>query len=182
MEYVEKLAAFDLDDTLYMGNSHFEILNAYYNTHFFTSVFMRAFGKFFPNTRLKFFNLFYNRIPNEFRHRFLLPYRQDVIRIFNEKKRSGYKMIIVSNAPLDLLMSAARNLNVEYISAETSKKSIAIQERFVFEYLFVCTDNKTDLDIISMANEAVITCRKKDKDFFSRSLPEKNVRFCFNDK
>lgn len=182
MEHVGKLAVFDLDDTLYIGNSHFEILNTYYSTRFFTSIPVRALGKFFPKMRLKFINLFYKRIPREYRQHFLLPYRQDVLRLFNKKKQFGDRVIIVSNAPIDLLQAAARDLGVEYVSANVGEKAVTVQKMFDFKQLFVCTDNKTDIDLLSISNEAIITCKKKDQAFFCKVLPNVNYHFFFHDR
>lgn len=181
MEHVEKLAVFDLDDTLYVDNSHFAILNTYYHTHFFTSIPMRALGKFFPVLRLRFINLFYKRIPHNYRQHFLLPYRQDVLALLNKRKRAGDRVVIVSNAPIDLLQAAARDLNVEYISARVSRKAVSVQENFMYKHLFVCTDNKTDIDLLNIADEAIITCRRKDKTFFCNSLHNSNYSFYFRD-
>ena len=181
MENVEKLAVFDLDDTLYIDNSHFAILNTYYHTQLFTSIPMRALGKIFPALRLRFVNLFYNRIPRTFRQHFLLPYRQDVLTLLKERQKAGDKVIIVSNAPIDLLQAAARDLNVEYISAKVKEKAISVKKNFNYKYLFVCTDNKTDIDLLSIANEAIITCRKKDKAFFCNSLLNSNYSFRFRE-
>lgn len=181
MECVEKLAVFDLDDTLYVDNSHFVILNTYYCTHFFTSIPIRALGKFLPALRLRIINIFYKRIPCDYRQHFLLPYRQDILTLLKKKEKAGYKAVIVSNAPIDLLRAAALDLHIEYISAEVGRKAISVQKNFSYKHLFVCTDNKTDIDLLSIADEAIITCRKKDEAFFCNALHNSNYSFYFRD-
>lgn len=176
---ITKLAVFDLDDTLYQSNSHFSILNQYYHTHFFTSVPIRALGKFFPKVRLWFINLFYQKIPINYRQHFLLPYRRDVLHILEEKRAEGYIAIIVSNAPGDLVKAPAADLKMDYLLAGVNQKANELEKRYKYEKLFVCTDNKTDLDLLSIADEAVLTCRKKDVKFFNRKMASYHCKYKF---
>ena len=62
MKKVVKLAVFDLDDTIYNGNSHFLLLNNYYKTNFFTSIFIRVLGKISQRGRMVICNKFYDYI------------------------------------------------------------------------------------------------------------------------
>jgi len=176
---VEKLAIFDLDDTLYQGNSHFEILNEYYHTRVFTGIFIRALGKLFPAFRLRLINIFYEHIPIEQRQKFLLPYRQDVLQLLCAKQAEGYEAIIVSNAPKDLLLSAAQDLGLQYISARAHEKAKTICNEIKYNHLFVCTDNKTDTDLLNIADEAVITCKNKHKEYFVKKLKNTDVKYKF---
>ncbi|MBE6091990.1 MAG: hypothetical protein E7201_02245 [Selenomonas ruminantium] len=172
-----KIAVFDLDDTLYAGNSHFAILNQYFNTNIFTSFLARVIGKLFPSLHLKLAYYFYNKIPQEYKKKFKLSYRLDVLDLFKEKQQNGYYIIIISNAPLELLKTAAVNLQVEYMRSGVGEKSSCLKEKFTFKKLFVCTDNVTDLDLLNIADEAVITCPLGKRDFFIKRVKHKNYKF-----
>ena len=155
----EKIAVFDLDDTLYKGNSHFLCLNEFYRTSIFTSILARLLGKFFPIIHLRIVNYFYDKLPYEYKCIFKLPYRNEVIRLFKSKQQDGYQVVIVSNAPIELIKNAADDLQVEWLKAGIGEKSVCLQEKIACQELFVCTDNKTDLDLLNIADEAVITCK-----------------------
>ena len=182
----EKIAVFDLDDTLYQGNSHFFCLNEFYKTNIFTSILARFMGKFFPETHLKIANYFYNKIPFEYKCVFKLPYRKEVVKLFKSKQQAGYQVIIVSNAPIELLKNAADNLQVEWLKAGVGEKSLCLQKKFTFQELFVCTDNKTDLDLINIADEAVITCKPSKRRYFIERVKCNKYKFiedvCNNEK
>lgn len=173
----EKIAVFDLDDTLYSGNSHFAILNHYYNTKFFTSISARFLGKFFPALHLKVAYYFYHRIPQADKCKFKLPYRIDVLNLFKQKQQAGYHVVIVSNAPQELLKTAADELDAEWLKAGIGGKADCLKNNYVFGTLFVCTDNKTDLDLLNIADEAVITCPMRHRNFFNAKLKHKNYKF-----
>ena len=174
---VDNLAVFDLDDTIYDGNSHFALLNYYYHTKIFTSFVMRAFGKIFPSLYMKLCYWAYNKIPQSDRYGFVLPYRQEVIKLMHEKLNAGYALVIVSNAPADLLQTAGDMLNVLAIRAEFGGKAEVVAERFCYKRIFVCTDNKTDIDLLKIADEAVITCKKEDRRYFEKRLNGKKYQF-----
>ncbi len=173
----EKVAVFDLDDTLYQGNSHFLCLNEFYKTKIFTSIPIRCLGKLFPKLHLHIANYFYHKIPDEYKITFKLPYRNEVIKLFKEKQEAGYHTIIISNAPIELLRTAADDLYVEYLKAGIGEKSNCLHSKFEFQELFVCTDNKTDLDLLNIANEAVLTCRPNKRKFFIDHVKCKNYKF-----
>lgn len=174
---ISKLAVFDLDDTLYVGNSHFEILNRHFHTSFFTSLIYRAIGKFFPSIAMKLANVMYEKIPVPERKQFLLPCRSDVMSILRQKQEEGYIPVIVSNAPIELLQSAALYFRLDYYQAGAGEKGRIVQENLTYDTLFVCTDNKTDIDLIDLANEAVLTCKQRHKPFFRAHLKKDNYRF-----
>lgn len=91
MKKVVKLAVFDLDDTIYNGNSHFLLLNNYYKTNFFTSIFIRVLGKISQRGRMVICNKFYDYIPKEIKSKFSLPYRADVLELLRKKKKRDGK-------------------------------------------------------------------------------------------
>lgn len=174
---VNKLAVFDLDDTIYDGNSHFMLLNMYYNTSFFTSIPIRILGRFFPKLRMLICNKFYSYVPLNVRKTYELPYRDDVMNLFHQKQNEGWMIVIASNAPDDLLQNAANHLNVRAFRADFSQKATVISENFNYRKLFVCTDNKTDIDLLQLADEAVITCKEKDIPYFENKLKHENISF-----
>ncbi|WP_026765889.1 haloacid dehalogenase-like hydrolase [Selenomonas ruminantium] len=173
----DKIAVFDLDDTLYQGNSHFLCLNEFYKTKIFTSIIARCFCKFFPIAYLRFANYLYDKIPYEYRSTFKLPYRNEVIKLFKKKQKTGYQMLILSNAPIELLKTAANELHVDYLKAGIGEKSRCLHAEFEYQELFVCTDNMTDIDLLNIANEAVITCRPSKRGFFTKRVKCKNYKF-----
>ncbi len=177
MNKSKKIAVFDLDDTLYEGNSHFLCLNKFWKTNLFMSIPFRALGKFFPKLHLRLANYFYRKIPYEYRCKFRLPYRDDVLRLFLSKKRAGYHMLIISNAPIELLRTAANDLQTDYFKADIGKKAECLRKNATYQELFVCTDNKTDLDLLDIANDAVITCRPAKRTYFIERVKCKNYKF-----
>ena len=177
MKKVSKLAVFDLDDTLYDGNSHFMLLNAYYKTTFFTSIFMRILGRLLPGVRMLICDYFYYRIAGSIRRNFSLPYRPDVMQLLHKKQQGGWTAVIVSNAPDDLLQGAAARLKLQALRAGFNQKARVVRDCFEYEEIFVCTDNKTDIDLLELADEAVITCRSRDNEYFTKRLGNKKIEF-----
>ena len=175
--YCEKIAVFDLDGTLYKDNSHIEILCSYYETNFFKRVPFIALGKISSKIQLKIMNLMYERIPCEIREKFILQFSPMVLKILKEKIDKGYFPLILSSAPFDLIKSAADCLKIEFYQCVAGKKSDALLQRFRFNQLFVCTDNRTDLELINLADEAVITAKKKHRDFFVKKIKGGNYIF-----
>ena len=173
----KKIAVFDLDDTLYNGNSHFAILNQFYRTKLFTSILARGIRKLFPTLYLKIAYYYYDKIPNNYKCSFKLPYRNEVLNLFKAKKEDGYHVIVISNAPIELLKTAAKDLQVDWLRAGIGKKSNCLVEQFDFQELFVCTDNITDLDLLNIADEAVITCKVSKRKFFINHVKCKKYKF-----
>ena len=103
--------------------------------------------------------------------------KDDFLNILQEKKREEYLILIVSNAPEELLINAAKNLNVEYLSAPPYLKGDVLKLKYSYKYLFVCTDNKSDLDLLLLSDDAVITCKNRHKPFFEKKLKNKKYYF-----
>lgn len=172
MKYFDKIAVFDLDDTLYKGNSHIEWLCSYYGTSFFKSLFFRAIGRLAPWLQRYIIWELYERVDDKKKKDFILPFRKPVIDILREKQKEGFHPVIVSNAPLQLLVNAASVLQIEFLSAKVNNKGKQFTSAYRYDELFVCTDNKTDLDLIMIADQAVIPCKKKNCCFFRKRLPQ----------
>lgn len=176
-----KMAVFDLDDTLYTDNSHIKILCDYYKTQIFKSFIFKIFGKVLPKAERKVLYHFYNKIPQKVKSNYILEFSQKVVALLKKKQNEGYFILIVSNAPKELLIAAANYLKADYLDALPYKKAETVQTNYTFNYLFVCTDNKSDIDLLSIADEAVITCKKKNINYFIKRLKKQNYTFLVND-
>ena len=174
---IKKLAVFDLDDTLYLGNSHNEILCEYYRTKLFKGLLLKIFFKLLPNIAIKINNYLYSKIPENIKKIFILPFNNDVLRLLEQKRKQKYYILIVSNAPIELIENAAKILNVNYLYAPPYKKEKVLLKLYSYEKLFVCTDNKSDIALLKIADEAMIVCKNKNKKFFVDSLKNKNYKF-----
>ena len=170
-QFYSMLAVFDLDGTLYEGNSHIEILCAYYHTNFYKSLPFRGFAFFLSSLSQKIMDWKYAQIPMEVKSSFAMPYRGEVLKILRDKQKDGHKTIILSSAPEELICHASKDLSIEGRKACAGKKHELIQEEYAFDRLFVCTDNKTDIDLLSMATEAVIACPERHRSYFRERLP-----------
>nr|WP_318717326.1 HAD family hydrolase [uncultured Treponema sp.] len=154
MDYIPKIAVFDLDGTLWKVNSHHELLNLYYKTHFFSSFSYRVLFRLFPFLMKKIRNLFFEKIPDDFINSVNFDFTDEIVDMLNTKKSSGFKILIISNAPRELIISnAAKRLNCDYLCALAGEKLKILNLNYKYSELFVCTDNPTDLDLISSATK-----------------------------
>lgn len=176
-KYFPKIAIFDLDGTLYKGNSHIEILNKYYSTELFSSVLFKCLGRLFPDIQLRIMNVLYDNLPIRFKESFVIDFSDKVINILEEKRRNGFFILILSTAPERLIVNAALVLNVKYHKCLAGKKQNILRNNYSFQYLFVCTDNKSDIDLLNLADECVITASAKHRSFFKKHLQCKNSLF-----
>lgn len=157
---MEKIAVFDLDGTLYKENSHIEILSEFYKTNIYKSLILKIFYKIFPKYTLKILKKQYDLIPNNFKRSFILPFRESALRLLEKKRREGYKIIIISNAPFRLVENAAKKLNVTFEIANIGEKDKVLKKYF-YKKLMVCSDNTTDINILKLANEKYIYIKDK---------------------
>lgn len=174
MQKVDKLALFDLDDTLLEGNSHIEILNKYYRTKIFSSIIFKAIGKISEKLQLKILYYFYNKIPNYYVQNFLMPFRKDILNLLREMQKNQFYVCIISNAPIELLRIHANYIKLPFIHAKHYKKYETLKKYFVYNYLFVCTDNISDMDLLKHANDNLICCKKRKRNIFKKSLQKVN--------
>ena len=177
MAFHNKIAIFDLDDTLYDGNSHIEWLCYYYNTSFFKSIIFRAIGKVFPLIHDYIIWKLYELVDDYKKTDFSLPFRQPILKLLREKKEEGFFIVVVSNAPTQLLKNAAQILQVDYLRTEVGEKSLIFQNNYQYKELLVCTDNKTDIDLLLLANFAIITCKRKNQRYFEKRLNTQSKKF-----
>lgn len=165
---VEKLAVFDLDGTLWDKNSHYEILNAYFKTHFFTSLAFRCFNHIFRKLGYAHICKKYEKIPKDFILSFDLPFNEERLRLLREMQDGGYFCIIVTNAPYEIAKRAGERLGIPFIKAPVSGKLVALEKKYAYKKLFVCTDNIEDIDLLSAADFYEIVFTKRNCPFFEK--------------
>lgn len=168
-----KVAIFDLDGTLYLKNSHIEILTKYYNTKFYKSIFFKIFYCIFPQKAQNLLNNRYSKIPDTYKRNFVLPFRESALYLLEELKNKDYEIIIISNAPMELIAGAANILKVKFKRAEIGKKHLVLEKNI--KELVVCTDNITDLELLKKAKYRYIYVNKKTRKFFKKNLSKENI-------
>jgi hypothetical protein len=168
---IENLAVFDLDGTLYECNSHIELLNAKYRVKFFDSIIMKIIGKLFNDIYLKILMYAYNRVPVEYIREFNIEFRASALELLKKAKNDGFHIVIISNAPKELIEAAAQRLNLEWYRAEIGCKNDIVQNKFEYKYLFVCTDNVSDINLLDLADEKYIFVTNKSKSIFCEKYP-----------
>lgn len=171
-KYISKLAVFDLDGTLWEPNSHIDIVNKYYKTTIFSSPLYKAYSKIFPKGYLKLLNKKYKKIPKDYIVSYKPVFRESALTLLEQKKNDGYLMLIASNAPVEIVETAANRLSLDFIRADASQKYDAICRKYQFDYLLVCTDNKSDWDLLEKADKSVIYTHKRNKKFFVKHYPD----------
>lgn len=174
MMHVKNLAVFDLDGTLWKGNSHYEILNAYFKTNFYKSFLFRVFSHFFKNFAYRFICKKYDELPKTFASSFLLAFAPEIVSLLRQKQKDGFLCVIVSNAPLEIIVGASKRLDVPYLKAPIGHKKEILDKNYSYETLFVCTDNIEDIDLIEASNERKIIFTKNNSDFFEKKGFVKN--------
>lgn len=167
MNFIENLAVFDLDGTLWKENSHYEILNLYFKTNFYKSFLFRLYRHFFKKNAYKLICKKYEKIPKDYASSFLLDFNDEIAMLLRQKQTEGYCCIIVSNAPLEILISAANSLNVPYLKAPIGKKKEILDQNYIYKNLFVCTDNIEDIDLVEASNSRKIIYTNANKKFFN---------------
>lgn len=167
MNSVENLAVFDLDGTLWKENSHYEILNSYFKTNFYKSFLFRLYRHFFKESAYELICKKYEKIPKDYASSFLIDFNDEILMFLRQKQREGYCCIIVSNAPLEILSSAANALNVPYLKAPIGKKKEVLDQNYAYKNLFVCTDNVEDIDLVEASNSRKIIYTNANKIFFA---------------
>lgn len=164
---IQKLAVFDLDGTLWSVNSHYELLNLYYKTKFWTSFSYKFIAKIVPFFAIWLRNRYFSAVTDEYISTVTFPFDEQFVRLLEEKRKNGFFVLIVSNAPREIIVEkAAERLNCEYLCAQENKKLETVRKTYDYKSLFVCTDNKTDCDLLSDADDYYIVANKRNKIFF----------------
>ena len=170
--FFEKIAVFDLDGTIWAVNSHIDILNRYYHTNFYSSLLFRGLSKTFPKLCLALINKKYFGIPKSYIKQYRPPFRKEVLKSMEELSQKGFKILIISNAPYDIVESAAKRLHTDFLVSKVSHKYRELCYRYTFDFLFVCTDNITDIDLLDHANQQVIYAKHKNRAYFKKRYPK----------
>lgn len=172
---VERVCVFDLDGTLWKVNSHIDIVENFFGKKIYSSIIGKLLYRVMPRQYMKMLNHDYARIPQEFIDRYNPIFRQDAIDLLEmEKSRNSYVMVI-SNAPVEILATVQRRLGIDVLQAEVGKKDQVLKSVVsTWSNLLVVTDNLTDASLLELATEAVIyTPHKRKKKFLELSLPLK---------
>jgi len=168
----DKLAVFDMDGTLYNFNSHVEILNQWHGKNIYDTFLMKAYKRIFKESYIKMLYRAYSKIPAEYIKKFNPAFRQSALDILAKKRREGYHISIISNAPEKLIENAAVRLNTDWHKAEYMGKDKVVANNYKYNKLFVCTDNLSDINLLDMADERVIYYTEKTKDIFLKRYPD----------
>lgn len=153
MNTVDKIAVFDLDGTLWKVNSHYEILNKYYNTAYWTSFMFRLYACCFPENAVRKRDVFYSKIPESFINSMSFEFNEKVVGLLRKKESEGFKVLIISNAPTECIVrNASDRLGCNYLTAKVGEKVLELKRYYRYQSLFVCTDNTTDVDLLREAD------------------------------
>jgi len=161
---LRKLAVFDLDETLYKCNSHVEIVRVYHGVNF-NNLFFKFVSRLFPSLHILWLNSYYNNIPESYIFDYKFTLNSKAVQILDVKLKEGFEVVIISNAPSILVKAAGARFNVNYFYTLPYMKHKPLVN-IDYDYLFVCTDNFSDINILEMANEKVIFCKDKHKKRF----------------
>lgn len=168
---IEKIAVFDLDGTLYKCNSHLEILNIYRTNWFYKSIFFKILGFVFPKLILKKNTKDFYKLAVFHAGSFHPEFRESALNILKEKQTEDYYVIILSNAPIELVKEAGKRLNIPAYNALSGEKSKVIDGFRPFNKLFVCTDNRNDADILTIADECIVYATTRNRRYFTKKFP-----------
>lgn len=152
MHYESKIAVFDLDGTLWNVNSHYELLNLYYKTKFFTSFLYRLMYKLVPIVGQKIRDVCFEKVSDSFIDGINFEFNYEIVNLLKQKESEGYKILIISNAPREIIIkNASKRLNCDYLCARQNEKLSVLNSVYSYSDLFVCTDNTTDIDLLQAA-------------------------------
>ena len=168
MQKIENVSVFDLDGTLWKKNSHLEVLNCYFCTHFYTSLIARFLSRFFPVLWQNKIDKKLKEIPENFISMFdikKLDINRDILNLLEEKRKKS-KIVLMSNAPKEIVKNAGKYFNAETLCSGIGEKASVLKKNYVFDNLFVCTDNKSDSDLLEIADESLFINKKKMKSVF----------------
>jgi hypothetical protein len=161
MLFYDSVAVFDLDGTLWRENSHLFILDKFYNTSFYNSLYFKILYKVLPSLMQKYINRKIMYVPNEFIYRLNYTYNNDILNLLHKKKQTC-EVLIISNAPQCIVDYASHIFGIVALNAPIGKKLQILKSYCSFNHLFVCTDNRADCDLLSVADDFYFI-KKKDK-------------------
>lgn len=180
MVSVKNISVFDLDGTLWEKNSHLFILNSYFHTGFYTGLIARFFSHFFKSAWQHTIDKKLQKVPSSFIENFDISEFEinDKIRNLLEEKKLNSKVVFISNAPEQIVRKAAACFGVDGFRADAGKKSDVLRENFNYKKLFVCTDNKSDSDLLKIADDKVFITKTKKEKFYVPLFYTLFTRYC----
>jgi hypothetical protein len=152
MRTYNSIAVFDLDGTLWVENSHLYILNQYYKTSFFNSIYFKILYKIFPWKMQTYIDRKIAPVPKDFIDGLNYTYNRDVLELLHKKEKECDKVLIITNAPAQIVAFASSKFSVTALHAPIGKKLNVLREYCSYNSLFVCTDNRSDHDLIKASN------------------------------
>lgn len=170
--YHEKIAVFDLDGTLWIENSHMDILNQFYHTKRYNGLLSRMVNRFFPWLYLRHLYSRYERISSEFIDQYKPRFLDKSMDLVASCARESYFVIIISNAPEEIVMNAANRLSLPYLRTDQANKYRELQKNYEYKELLVCTDNLSDTDLLIHADTRIIYTQPSTERYFKRRFPE----------
>ncbi len=170
--YYEKIAVFDLDGTLWIENSHIDILNRFYHTKRYNSLINRMLNRFFPRLYMRHLYSRYEKIPSEFIEQYKPSFLNKSMELVAACVRESYFVIIISNAPKEIVMNAANQLSLPYLHTEQANKYKKLLQNYEYRKLLVCTDNLSDTDLLTHADTRIIYTQSSTERYFKRRFPE----------
>jgi len=169
-----KLVVFDLDGTIWLNNSHVDLVYSYYKLKRIHIYGVKVIGRLSHKYHMRFLNRKFENIPDEFINNYKPKWNDDVLCILNEEKEAGSNVIVITNAPERISEFAQRKLNVPVYHAEIGKKDKVLNE-FSYDELSVYSDNKTDYNIMEKADFVGLIINKSNKSYFE-NVEFKNMR------
>ncbi len=156
MTQYSKVVVFDLDGTLWSVNSHIFLLSKYMHIDFDNAIF-KVFYKLSPKLMQKIYNYLFEKIKGKCNFDLL---KEKICKkkliLLKKYEQQGYKIFIITNAPKEIAQYASAVFKVDVLCASIGEKSSVLQNECAFEWLEVITDNVSDLDLVNMANKAVL--------------------------
>jgi hypothetical protein len=98
-------------------------------------------------------------VPKEFICGLDYTYNNEILKLLRKKEKEYDKVLILTNAPQQIADFAASLFNTTVIHAPIDRKLKVLHEYCNYGSLFVCTDNKSDRDIMT-ASDNFIFLRK----------------------
>ena len=170
--YHEKIAVFDLDGTLWIENSHMDILNQFYHTKRYDNLINRMINHFFPRSYLRHLYNKYGKIPLTFIEDYKPHFLKKSMRLVTDCINDGYFVIIISNAPEEIVISAASRLSLPYLRTDRANKYKELSRNYEYGKLLVCTDNLSDADLLTHADIKIIYTQSSTEGYFKKRFPE----------
>lgn len=150
-----KLIVIDLDGTLIRENSHLKVLNEYYQYNYLQKLIFKMYARVFPKKFQLHIDMLAERIPIVFIENVKFTYREDLLKILKTKNLNE-RVMIISNAPQKILDCISHRLLIPAIHTDFGKKANYIITNCKYDYLEVYTDSVNDIDIIELADKAII--------------------------